>query len=150
MASKTPKTLVVFCAQSGPLISRRLDQLPVTPAVGVVFNFDKEFYQQVQPAMVCIGRAAGGAQRNLNVMLFEALSILHSPAEVIEILQRRICSYSIPDKEGGSSIILVQEKLEEGCDDLVLVQCKRLHTPQTGMIDIGTPGGDKTSEAVQS
>ena len=128
------KTLVVFCAQNGPLISRRLDQLPVAPALGVVFNFDNEYYQQVQAPMVCFGRTATGASRDLNVMMFGALSVLHSPAEVAEILKRRYVSYSVPETDGGSTIIMVKDKLDNDYEDLMLVQCKRLHAP--GLTDV--------------
>ncbi len=127
--STPAKTLVVFCAQNGPLISRRLDQLPVSPAAGVIFNFDNEYYQQLQAPMVCFGRTASGTSRDLNAMMFGALSVLHSPTEVAEILQRRYVSYSVPETEGVSTIILVKDKLDDDYEDLMLVQCKRLHAP---------------------
>lgn len=132
MQNTSTRTLVVLLAQSGPLITRRLDQLPVAPGVGIIFNFDREYYQQVQPAIVCIGRTASGTVRDPNVMLFEVLALQHSPAEVAEILQRRIVSYSIPEKE-GSRIIKVIEQLEEGCQDILFIQCKRLHNAQAGL-----------------
>jgi hypothetical protein len=121
--------VVVFCAQSGPLISRRLDQLPVVPMVGVIFNFDNEYYQQVQPPLVCVGRTAGGQIRNLDVMLFEGLSVIHTESEVVELLRRRLISYTVPDA-GGSPIIKVTDKIEPGCSELIIVQCKRLPKPQ--------------------
>lgn len=130
--SQTKKTLVVFLAQSGPIIVRRLDQLPMTPGVGVTFNFDQEFYQQVQPAITCFGRTAGGARRSPNRMLFEALAVFHPQQEVAEILKRRFVSYTVPDKEPAaktSSIIIVDERLDETAENLVIVHCKRLPTP---------------------
>ncbi|CAM5998882.1 unnamed protein product [Sphagnum balticum] len=122
-------TVVVFCAQSGPLISRRLDQLPVVPTIGVIFNFDSEYYRQVEHPIVCLGRTAGGKSRNLDVMLFEGLSMIHSEVEVVEILRRRIISYTVPDS-GGSSIIKITDSIEPGCSELMIVQCKRLPKPE--------------------
>ena len=130
--SQAKKTLVVFVAQNGPLIARRFDQLPIAPGVGVVFNFDKEYYQQVQSAIVCFGRTASGARRNLNTMMFEVLSAFHTPIEVTEILQRRYVSYTVPDKESGpKTLILVKDQLDDTAENLVLVQCKRLPTQST-------------------
>jgi hypothetical protein len=120
----SPNTLVVFCAQGGPLITRRLDQLPVAPSVGVVFNFDSEFLRQEEPPIVCIGRTAGGKSRDLNLMLLEALSLNRPEADVVEILMRRIISYTVPDA-GGSTIIQITDKLESGCSDLMFLLCKR-------------------------
>ena len=118
-------TLAVFIADNGPLITRRLDQLPVVPTVGVIFNFDSEYYQQTSPSIVCVGRTAGGKNRDLNVMLFEALGTIHTFAEVADFLRRKIISYTIP-VSGGSSIVRITESVEEGCSDLVIVRCKRL------------------------
>ena len=129
----SPHAVVVFCAQSGPLISRRLDQLPVVPTVGVIFNFDNEYYQQVAHPLVCVGRTAGGKSRNLDVMLFEGLSMIHTEAEVVEILRRRLINYTVPDS-GGSPIIKITDNIEPGCSELIIVRCKRLPKPQNSNI----------------
>lgn len=132
--SQSKKTLVVFLAQSGPIIVRRLDQLPVAPAIGVTFNFEQEYYQQVQQAITCFGRTASGARRSPNRMLFEALAAFHPQAEVAEIMRRRFVSYTVPDKEAAaktSSIIIADERLDESAENLVIVHCKRLPTPGT-------------------
>jgi hypothetical protein len=122
-------TLAIFIADNGPLISRRLDQLPVVPTVGVIFNFDTEYYQQTSPSFVCVGRTAGGKQRDLNIMLFEALGMIHTFTEVAELLRRRIISYTVPEN-GGSSIVRITNSIEAGCSDLIIVRCKRLHRQQ--------------------
>jgi hypothetical protein len=126
----SPLAVVVFCAQSGPLISRRLDQLPVVPTVGVIFNFDTEYYRQVEHPLVCVGRTAGGKSRSLDVMLFEGLSMIHTEAEVVEILRRRLINYTVPDS-GASAIIKITDHLDPGCSELIIVQCKRLRRPQS-------------------
>jgi hypothetical protein len=122
-------TLAIFIAESGPLISRRLDQLPVPLAAGVIFNFDNEYYQESLPPFVCVGRTAGGKKRDLNIMLFEALGMLYGLPEVVNLLRRKIISYTVPET-GGSSIVQITNRIEEGCSDLVIVRCKRLQRQQ--------------------
>lgn len=146
----SPNTLVVFIAQTGPLITRRLSQLPVVPTVGVIFNFDNEYYQQSHPPVVCVGRTAGGKSRDVNIMLFEALSMIHSEAEVIDLLRRRIISYTIPET-GGSSILQITNRIEDGYSDLLIVQCKRLRKQQQeGTLSIAQIVGAATSDGAHS
>jgi hypothetical protein len=126
------KTLVVFLAQSGPIIVHRLDQLPVEPAIGAYYNFEGEYYQQVMHAITCFGRTANGARRSPNRMLFETLTVFHTQTEVAELLQRRFAIYTVDKKapqSSTSSIIIADERLDETAENLVIVHCKRMPTP---------------------